>query len=109
MNPTLTALDDFCSAHLFFKEQNDTDQLSYLSSISEKWKNFFPLISKILIDNGRSLFNIHVTVITSNDCDDVCVPPPSPAGTFFTNRFSFRNGRQAMIIVISSDATRKKL
>jgi len=106
LNSGLLDLCDFCYAHVFFKEEN-SGNLTYLSSIGGPWDNYFGSISRMLSEKQRPLFNIKVAIVTEIVSTVPVIPTLAPAETFFITKFSYKKGRKVMIIIVSSNTTCK--
>ena len=106
-NSELERLDTLCHAQIFFKDKN-SDELTFLSSIETSWNIFYVSISNLLAEKELPRFNVKVGIVKETTASNIpIIPVLSPAESFFTTKFSYKNGQKIMIIVVTADDLRK--
>ena len=106
-NSELERLDTLCHAQIFFKDKN-SDELTFLSSIETSWNIFYVSISNLLAEKELPRFNVKVGIVKETTASNIpIIPVLSPAESFFTTKFSHKNGQKIMIIVVTADDLRK--
>lgn len=102
LNEKLKSNSDICFVHLFYKNQDSTD-LSFLSSFKSVWKNLYASIDHELALKELPIFQIKVGILSTPNT----MPELQNGQTFFSTDQSYIKGRRIMTIIVSSHPDRK--